>query len=273
MTEKERSGLWWEAFRREGVKIALTVVSLTAFLLIWWGFSIYLDSIGLRYLPSPDEVYNAFIISAIDGDPFTQLPLINHIVASLNRFVWGFALALAVALPIGLLMGASKYSRYLGMPVTEIMRPIPPLALAGFFFAAFGVLYGPIITVFYGVFFPVLYNVMFGVRSVDPILMDAARTQGASRLQLFSKVILPFTVPYLMTGITIGLGIGWMVIVAAEWIAAPGGGVGALILSTYTNGAYQYMFVGIISVAILGILTTSLSRVLESKVSQWMGMK
>lgn len=270
---KEKGGEGWkEVLLREGPKIVLTAVSLTAFLLIWWGFSIYLDSMNLRYLPAPDKVFNAFLIS-IDGDPFTQLPLINHVLASLGRFVWGFALALAIALPIGLLMGGSKYARYLGMPVTEILRPIPPLALAGFFFAAFGVITGPIVTVFYGVFFPVLYNVMFGVKSVDPILLDAARTQGASRLQLFSKVILPFTVPYLMTGISIGLGVGWMVIVAAEWIAAPGGGVGALILSTYTNGAYPYMFVGIIAVAILGILTTSLSRVLENKVSQWMGMK
>jgi len=272
MMERFRNGKWRETFRREAVKYVLTAVSLVAFLAIWWALSIYLDSQNLRYLPSPDEVFNAFLIS-INGDPVTNLPLMRHVLASLNRFVWGFALALVIALPIGLLMGGSKYARYLGMPISETLRPIPPLALAGFFFAAFGVTYGPIVTVFFGVFFPVLYNVMFGVRSVDPILLDAARTQGASKAQLFSKVILPFTVPYLMTGISIGLGIGWMVIVAAEWIAAPGGGVGSLILSTYSIGAFEYMFVGIIAIAILGILTTSLSRLLEQKVSKWMGMK
>jgi NitT/TauT family transport system permease protein len=263
---------WREILRREGTKIVLTVISLVSFLLIWWGLSIYLESMKLSYLPAPDVVFEAFLVS-LSGDPLTHNPLLNHIIASLNRFVWGFALAIVLAVPLGLLMGGSKYARYLGMPASEILRPIPPLALAGFFFAAFGVLYGPIVTVFYGVFFPVLYNVMFGVRSVDPILLDAARTLGASRLQMFGKVILPFTIPYLMTGISIGLGVGWMVIVAAEWIAAPGGGVGALILSTYTNGMYDYMFVGIIAVAILGILTTSLSRLLENKVAERMGMK
>jgi ABC-type nitrate/sulfonate/bicarbonate transport system permease component len=261
-----------EILRREGFKIALTAISLISFLAIWWSLSIYLNSLNLRYLPSPDAVFSAFLIS-ISGDPVTGLPLMNHVLASLNRFVWGFALALTIAIPIGLLMGSSNYARYLGMPVSEILRPIPPLALAGFFFAAFGVVYGPIVTVFFGVFFPVLYNVMFGVRSVDPILMDAARTQGASRLQMFSKVILPFTIPYLMTGISIGMGVGWMVIVAAEWIAAPGGGVGALINQCYSVGIYDFMFVGIIAVAILGILTTSASRLLENKVAQWMGMK
>lgn len=272
MKETGQNNSWKETLQREGMKYALTVVSLISFLLIWWAFSAYLTSINLRYLPSPLSVLEAFLVS-LNGDPVTGLPLINHVLASLNRFIWGFALAMVVAIPLGLLMGSSKYARYLGMPIAETLRPIPPLALAGFFFAAFGVVYGPIVTVFFGVFFPVLYNVMFGVRSVDPILMDAARTLGASKLQMFTKVIMPFTIPYLMTGVSIGLGVGWMVIVAAEWIAAPGGGVGALINQCYTVGIYSYMFVGIVAVAILGILTTSVSRLLESKVSQWMGMK
>lgn len=272
MNRSEEEKTFKDKLRREGVKIALTAISLISFIAVWWLLSIYLNSQNLRYLPAPDVVFSAFIVS-LSGDPVTGLPLLNHILASLNRFVWGFAIALIVAVPIGLLMGSSKYARYLGMPVTETLRPIPPLALAGFFFAAFGVLYGPIVTVLYGVFFPVLYNVMFGVRSVDPILMDAARTQGASKLQMFTKVILPFTIPYLMTGISIGMGVGWMVIVAAEWIAAPGGGVGALINQCYSVGIYDYMFVGIIAIAILGILTTSVSRLLEDKVAQRMGMK
>lgn len=258
--------------RKQVINIALTVVSLIAFVLIWWALSLYLEGQNLDYLPPPNVVLDAFVQS-LDFDPVTGLPLSTHILASLNRFFWGFVIAIGIAIPLGLLMGFISYAKALGMPAAELIRPIPPIALAPLFFAAFGVLGGAIATVFIGIFFPVLYNVIFGVSSVDPILLDAARTQGASKFQLFSKVILPFTVPYLMTGVSIGVGIGWMVIVAAEWIAAPGGGVGSLIFATYQSGRWPYMFVGLVAIAILGLLTTSLSRVLENRVSRWMGFQ
>jgi len=119
----------------------------------------------------------------------------------------------------------------------------------------------------------VLSNVIFGVKSVDPLLLDVAKTQGASKLALFRKVILPSTIPYMMTGIRIGLGIGWMCIVAAEMIVAPGGGIGLYISIMSLVGRWDYMFAGMVVIAILGILTAGLSGYIERRVSKWMGIK
>jgi len=128
--------------------------------------------------------------------------------------------------------------------------------------------------IFVGVLFPLLSNIYFGVKSVDPILLDAARTQGASRLQIFTKVVFPYTIPFLMTGIRIGMGIGWMCIVAAEMIGVQGGGLGYYILTqALTLGLYDRMFAGLIVVAILGLLTTGIMQYLENFTNRRMGIR
>ena len=129
------------------------------------------------------------------------------------------------------------------------MRPIPPIAWVPLFFVAFGLFIGPVMTIFLGAFFPLVTNVMFGVKSVEPALLDAAKTLGASRMTIFTKVVFPYTIPYLMTGVTVGLGIGWMCIVAAEMIGARGGGIGAIILRNGDIGLYEYMFAGMLMIA------------------------
>ncbi len=258
-----------ERNRGQLIKLILMPVSVIGFIAIWWIASLWLHK---AYLPAPPDVLNAFVKS-FDSDPATQLPMLQQVGSSLGRFVWGFALALAVAIPIGLLMGFSTWGDAIGKPIVELLRPIPPIAWVPLFIVAFGFFFGPILTIFIGVFFPVLSNVIFGVRSVEPPLLDAAKTLGASKFTIFKKVVFPYTIPYLMTGITIGLGIGWMCIVAAEMIGAQGGGVGAIIRANSDIGQYDYMFAGMLMIAILGILTVALSRLVERRVSIWMGMK
>jgi NitT/TauT family transport system permease protein len=147
------------------------------------------------------------------------------------------------------------------------------LAWIPIFIVVFGLFWGPVGVVFLGIFFPILYNVMFGSRSVDPILIDAARTLGAKKSDLFLKVVLPFTLPYLMTGITVGLGIGWMCIVAAEMLGGVGGGVGYYIADRAGSQDYEYMYAGMVVIAILGTLTTGVAGLLENRIYKWMGMK
>jgi ABC-type nitrate/sulfonate/bicarbonate transport system permease component len=255
--------------RRRLQNITIIIISLSAFILFWWGLSILLD---LQYLPPPDVVFNALIKSFTTPDPNIGTTMDQNIVASTQRFLEGFALAFVVALPLGLLMGFVPWVDTFSRPIVETFRPIPPIAWVPFFFVAFGAFWNPVLTVFIGVFFPLLTNVILGVRSVDESLLDAARTQGAGRVLLFSKVILPFSIPYLMTGITIGMGVGWMCIVAAEWFGAIGGGVGYYILVQENVGMYPYMFAGMIVVAILGLLTVSLSGYLEKVIRKRMGM-
>jgi len=250
--------------------LIIVIISLTAFVLVWWGLSIWANT---EYLPDPGEVYTAFINSYSQLDPGLNTTMWQNIWASLQRFVWGFLLAFVVAVPLGLLMGSSRLVETFSRPIVEVFRPIPPIAWVPILILLFGYIMGPIITIFIGVFFPILSSVIFGVRSVDPVLIDAAKTQGAKRWHVFSKVIMPFTVPFIMTGIRIGMGIGWMCIVAAEIIGGQGGGVGFYISYQSDIGRYAYAYAGMATLAILGLLTTSLSGYIENRVNKRMGMK
>ena len=250
--------------------LIIVIISLTAFVLVWWGLSIWANT---EYLPDPGEVYTAFIKSYSQLDPGLNTTMWQNIWASLQRFVWGFLLAFVVAVPLGLLMGSSRLVETFSRPIVEVFRPIPPIAWVPILILLFGYIMGPIITIFIGVFFPILSSVIFGVRSVDPVLIDAAKTQGAKRWHVFSKVIMPFTVPFIMTGIRIGMGIGWMCIVAAEIIGGQGGGVGFYISYQSDIGRYAYAYAGMATLAILGLLTTSLSGYIENRVNKRMGMK
>lgn len=255
--------------KRRLQSLVIIIISLTVFIIVWWALALYFN---LKYFPPPDEVFQAFFDSFVTPDPNLGITMGQNIEASLARFLQGFALAFAIAIPMGLLMGFMPKVETFAKPVVELIRPIPPIAWVPFFFVAFGSFWNPVLTVFIGVFFPLLTNVILGVKSVEPALLDAARTQGAGRLVLFTKVILPFSVPYLMTGVTIGMGVGWMCIVAAEWIAAIGGGVGYYILVQEQVGRYPYMFAGMIVIAILGLLTVTLSSYAEKVIRRRMGM-
>ncbi|WP_019178576.1 ABC transporter permease [Methanomassiliicoccus luminyensis] len=257
--------------RRDITKLALMISSLPIFIAAWWLAASYLQGQGQFYLPTPPEVWGA-LVQAWTRDPVTGQSLLTNIFSSLSRFLSGFALALLVAVPLGLAIGTISYVDAFTRPIIEILRPVPPIAWVVFLLLAFGLFWGPVITIFIGVFFPLLSNIIFGVRSVDPILIDAARTQGASGIQLFTKVIFPYAVPYIMTGIRIGVGIGWMCIVAAELIAVRGGGVGVLITAGQSIGRYDIMFAGMITVGVLGIITLAISNYVEKKVDAWMGM-
>ena len=259
------------SFGKKNIKsLIFIIISLVGFVLIWWvAATLY----NIDYFPTPDKVYNSFIDGFTHVDPFLGNYMWQNIYASLQRFAVGFALAFILAVPLGLLMGFSKILDSLFKPILELFRPIPPIAWVPVFLIALGMFYGPVFIIFIGVFFPLMSSVYFGVKSVDPILLDAARTQGAGRMSVFSKVILPYTVPYIMTGIRSGLGIGWMCIVAAEMIGANGGGIGYYISVHSTVGDYPGMFAGIVWIALLGIATTGFSGYVEKRLAHRMGIK
>jgi len=263
-------------------RLLLSVIALVAFLAAWWLFSAYLwgdwpfpASTHVQtaaYLPYWWDVLKAF------GRSFSEptiggLLMTQHIAASLKRIVIGFVLALVTAIPLGLLMGRSEKAEAAARPIVELFRPIPPLAWVPVFLVVFSLFWGPVAIVFLGIFFPVLLNVRLGAKSVDPVLLDAARTLGARRGTIFMKVVLPYTTPYLVTGITVGLGIGWMCIVAAEMLGAVGGGVGYYIYAASLNSQYELMYAGMLTIAILSVLTTGIAGLVERWLRKWMGLK
>jgi NitT/TauT family transport system permease protein len=259
-----------ERFLKNMNQTVLGIAAIVTFIVAWWGLSVYLQ---LAFLPSPDKVFWAFFNSFEKTEISLGTNMWGNIIASLQRFGIGFVFALGLALPIGLIMGFIKTADSFFKPLVELFRPIPPVAWVPIFLLIFGIFWGPVMVIFLGVFFPLLSNIIFGVKSVDQPLIDAARTMGANRYTLFKKVIFPYTIPFIMTGITIGLGIGWMCIVAAEMIGAVGGGVGYYILYSESIGRYEFMFAGMAVIAILGIGTVGVSHYVENKLNRRMGVK
>ncbi len=263
-------------------RILLGAISVAAFLTFWSLYSAWLRAdwpfLGGKpsnvadYVPYPWDVMSAFFNSFTH--PESGLYMTDQIYASLKRIFFGFVISFCSAVPIGLLMGRSRNAEAIAKPIVELLRPIPPIAWVPIFLIVFGFLWGPIAIVFLGMFFPILLNVTFGARSVDPVLIDVARTLGAGRREVFVKVVLPFTLPYMMTGIKIGLGIGWMCIVAAEMLGAVGGGVGYYIWNMANQyGMYDKMYAGMLVIGLLSVLTTGVAALFERRLTRWMGMK
>lgn len=257
-------------YHRFGRTVLITIISLVAFIIIWWEVSILAHTPAI---PTPLQTWNALIDLIQNGDTMTGISLGTYIQSSMTTFIKGFLLALVVAVPLGLVLGTFKTLNEFATPVIEVLRPIAPIAWAPIFMLAINYSTGPMLVVFVGIFFPLLTNVVFGVKKMDPQLVDAARTLGASQTQTFVKVLVPSTVPYVMNGIKIGLGIGWMCIVAAELYATPLGGIGFYLAEQATAGYWPGAYAGIVVIAILGLLTTGVADYIHRFVSKRMGME
>lgn len=247
----------------------ITVLSLIVFVWLWWMVSMIANKSAI---PTPGDTIDALVDLILNGDPRNGKSLGSYVYSSMYKFVYGFLMALVIALPLGLLLGSSKILREFISPMIEVLRPIAPIAWAPIFIILFGYSQGAVMVVFIGIFFPLLTNIIFGVTKMDANLIDAAKTLGASNVQIFVKILIPNTIPYLMNGMKIGLGIGWMCIVAAELYASPVGGLGFYISSMIESSSYPEAYAGIIIIAVLGLLTTGVAELIHKKVSRMMGM-
>jgi len=203
---------------------------------------------------------------------FSGFLISQHISASLVRIFYGFGLAVIFAIPLGLLSGWSWHIEAATSPIIEIIRPIPPLAWIPFAIYFFRDPMNAIFIVWIGAFFPILLSIVSGVKSIDPILIDVAKTLGAGKLNLFRKVIIPASIPSIMTGMRIGLGVGWMCLVAAELVGVKGGGLGLYIMIMSDVGRFENVFAGMILIGILGFLMVMSMTYIERRLSRWAGM-
>ncbi len=249
--------------------VVITIVSLVTFLILWWVVTYAWNNVNF---PTPDKVFKALFKLIAEGDPIGGHSLGEYIAISMEVFVQGFLLALVIAVPLGLLLGYVKPLREFTTPWIEVLRPIAPIAWAPIFVLTFGSRLGPALVVFIGIFFPLLTNITFGVQRIDKNWIDASKTLGCSQMQLFFKVVLPATVPYILNGIKIGLGIGWMCIVAAE-MYNKFGGIGQYLVDMVSQGLMSNAFAAIIVIAVLGILTTGVAEFASKWVSKRMGME
>jgi NitT/TauT family transport system permease protein len=243
------------AFVHRHESVFLWIAGFLSFILIWWLLSLYEDK---PYLPPPPEVVDALIRSFYETTPRDPKTMWDHIAASLSRVGWGFLFAILLAVPIGYAAGYWKTVDSFISPTVELLRPIPPIAWLPFaivFFATAGDFpAAAVFIIFLGIFFPVLTNTIDGVKGIDPLLFDAALTLGARKREIFKKVILPASIPNMMTGIRIGLGVGWMTIVAAEMTVVFSEGLGWYIWDRAWIFKYDEMFAGMLMIGIIGIV-------------------
>lgn len=195
--------------------------------------------------------------------------LLTHIEASLSRALLGFALAIVSGVPLGLLVGWYKGFERTLSPLLEAFRNTAALALLPVFILLLGIGEASKISlIVYACAWPVLLNTSSGVRNVDPLLIKFGRTMGLSPLQLFSKVILPAAVPTIFVGVRLAGATSLVVLVAAEMIGAKAG-LGYLIIYSQYNFQIPHMYLGILTITVIGLLFNALLVYVERRCTSW----
>jgi len=247
--------------------LGLRAVSLLLFFVLWWGVSLLnahvLKVFNPILLPAPDEVLRAGIKMAASGE------LLKHITASLSRVVWGFGIAATLGIVVGTALGRSRLLEHLVEPMLEMLRPIPPLAFLPMMVLWFGIgEASKVAFIAYAAFFPIFTTTIEGIKYVDPVLIRAASSLGASERQIFWHVVLPAATPNIITGMRLAFGLSFFVIVAAEFIAADSG-LGFLINDARTFFLVSNMLLGAAVIGIIGVLANVLLRKLEGRLLRW----
>ena len=240
------------------------------FLLLIWQLCSTTGVFPPALIPSPLHILSALYELLVDGLPRGST-LVMHCFYSLLRVACGFILAALIGVPLGILCGWSRALRDMLTPIIETLRPIPPLAWIPLAILWFGIgLRSAVFIIFLGCFFPILLNTISGVLSVDAILIDAARTLGANDRQIFLKVLLPGATPMIYTGLRIGLGIGWMTLVAAEFTGVKSGyGLGYMIMTARDIQRPDMVLAGMAIIGMTGFLLDCFLRFMEARTLKW----
>ncbi len=239
-------------------------------LLLLWQTGSGLGLIPPYKLPSPLQVLGGFKDLIQVGMPPGH-PLYFHILYSLERVLWGYGIAVVVGVPLGIVMGWSRRLNALIEPIVELIRPVPPLAWIPIAILWFGIgTKSAAFIIFLGAFFPILLNTINGVLSIDLVLIEAARTLNASDRHIFLKVLIPGSLPSILTGMRIGIGIGWMTLVAAEFTGVRQGyGLGYMIMTARDIQRPDVIVAGMIIIGVIGLgIDMGLKR-LSDYLLQW----
>jgi NitT/TauT family transport system permease protein len=193
----------------------------------------------------------------------------TNVHTSMVRAVVGFAIALAVAIPLGLLIGWYALAEEILTPLFEVFRNTATLALLPVFTLLLGIgETSKIAIVVYACAFPIVMNTITGVREVDPLLIKSARSMGLGSARLFQKVILPAAVPTIFTGVRMAGSYAILVLVAAEMVGAKAG-LGYLINYSQYNFQVPNMYAGILTISVIGVVVNTLLVRLERRFSSW----
>jgi len=252
------------------------VFAIVVFIAIWEFGARSLDLIGWRVpfvglIPPPSSVLTTWS-SLIMEPSYWQSWYMSFL-----RVFTGFIVAMIVGIPLGLYMAINRTFYGLAFPSFEILRPIPPLA-----WVPASIIFWPTqemsiaFVTFLGAFYTIVINVLGGARSINRQYLQAAQSMGASQWDIFRRIVLPATLPSIVVGSAVGMGITWEVVVAAEMISGGGsgggasGGLGFFIWSSYVGGSYEQIIVGMISIGIAGYFSSELLRKLGGRFTPWL---
>jgi NitT/TauT family transport system permease protein len=236
--------------------VRLRPIAFIAALLVIWQIAIGHEPVHL--LPGPWAVVGGI------ADLLRHGLLLKYVVASLFRVTWGFLLAAALAIPLGLTVGWYRRAEMAVNPIVEILRPISPLAWIPIAILWFGVGdLAAIFLIFMGCFLPLLLTAINAVRGIPAVYLNAGRNFGLSPAHLVSRVLYPAVMPQLMIGLRITLGFAWLVVVAAEMIAV-NSGLGFLIVDARNAGnRYDLVVAGMVLIGLIGLLLDTGMRSIE----------
>lgn len=229
-------------------------------ILLVWFLATDVSSLVPQYiLPGPVEVGDSACELIFSGD------LLTNTISTLIKVFLGIGLAFIVAIPLGILLGWSETLNSFCSLVLSILRPVPPIAWIPFAILWLGIgLSSSVFVIFLGCVFPLLIYTIDGVKRTDSVLIEAARTLGAKNTDVLTKVIMPSSVPYIVSGLKVGVGIALMCTVSAEMIASSDG-LGHMILTASNLFDPGTMVVGILIIGIVGIGFDVLFRKLEER--------
>ncbi|MBQ0884628.1 taurine transport system permease protein [Streptomyces ambofaciens] len=248
---------------------ALRTFSLYAFAVLV-GLGVW-QLVAMKYGPSlvasPRQTLSAARELASDGT------LGNSVIASSRRILIGWGLGVVVGAPVGLLIGQIRIVRQLLEPYIEFFRFIPPVAFVTLAVVWLGIgESSKVVLIFYTAVFIVTLNTSAGVMAVNESKLRAAASLGAGRRQILQRVVLPSTVPYILTGARLAMGNSFLTIVSAEIVAAQVG-LGSLIWTSRNYGRIDWVFVGIITLGLLGLVYDRILRLIAMRVLHKYGVK
>jgi NitT/TauT family transport system permease protein len=268
--EHQPAALAGEESRRERLEAyarswGLSMASVGVGLLVWhWatttGFNWY---IHFDNVPSPLKVGAAF------WSHLSESSFYLHILVSMRRILYAYGLATGIGIMLGLIMGRSRVARDLLMPYIEILRPIPavawiPLAILMMPTEESSIIY----ITFLGALFPIVLNTIHGVEQTPEVLVRAALTLGANRLQVFWNVVIPAALPSIAAGLAIGMGVAWFSLLAGEIISGQYG-IGYFTWNAYSLINYPDIVVGMLAIGALGTFSTGAVRLLTRPLLAW----
>lgn len=257
---------------RQARRVALGLLLPLAVVAVWQAAGTNGALFG-GVLPTPDRVWSAWINWAFGEaglglNPYSGTWLAN-LTFSAQRVAKGFLLAIAVGVPVGILIGWNRLLADVVDPTVQLLRPIPITAWLPFSIAVFGIAdFGAIFLIALGAFYPIVVNTTQGARDVERNWIRAAMMMGAGPVDILRRVVLPAALPSIFTGLRIGLGIAWTAVIVAEMVAVKSG-LGYVLWDAYYVGRMDVVIADMLSIGLLGLLSDRLILIAERWVLGW----